>query len=205
MDDIRSYLAPVIIIGIIAIIFAIYLARDVMRKDTGTPEMRDISDRIFEGALAYLKRQYRTISILAIVVAIVLGVIVYFFENDHQRTRALVTSLSFLYGAALSGISGFIGMYVAVRSNIRTAAGARKGLAEAMNVALRGGAVSGFLVVALALLGVASVYLAVYQFAEGPLATWRRHRTGSSDLPSVRVSWRCLPSSAVVFIPKPLT
>ncbi|HEU5131688.1 MAG TPA: sodium/proton-translocating pyrophosphatase, partial [Pyrinomonadaceae bacterium] len=121
MDDIRSYLAPVIIIGVIAIIFAIYLARDVMRKDTGTPEMRDIADRIFEGALAYLKRQYRTIAILALIVSVVLGVLVYFFENDHQTTRALVTSLSFLFGAALSGISGFIGMYVAVRSNIRTA------------------------------------------------------------------------------------
>jgi K(+)-stimulated pyrophosphate-energized sodium pump len=171
LDDIRSYLAPVIIIGVIAIIFAIYLARDVMRKDTGTPEMRDISDRIFEGALAYLKRQYRTIALLALVVAVVLAVLVYFFENEHQTTRALVTSLSFLFGAALSGISGFIGMYVAVRSNIRTAAGARNSLAEAMNVALRGGAVSGFLVVALALLGVASVYLAVYQFAEGALPT----------------------------------
>jgi K(+)-stimulated pyrophosphate-energized sodium pump len=168
LDEIGSYLAPVIIIGIIAVLFAIYLARDVMRKDTGTPEMRNISDRIFEGALAYLKRQYRTIALLAIVVAIVLGVLVYFFENDHQTTRAIVTSLSFLYGAALSGIAGFIGMYVAVRSNIRTAAGARKSLADAMSVALRGGAVSGFLVVALALLGVASVYLAVYQFAEGP-------------------------------------
>jgi len=171
LDDIRSYLAPVIIIGIIAVLFAIYLARDVMRKDTGTPEMRNISDRIFEGALAYLKRQYRTIALLSIVVAIILGVLVYFFENDHQTTRALITALSFLFGAALSGISGFIGMYVAVRSNIRTAAGARKSLADAMNVALRGGAVSGFLVVALALLGVASVYLAVYQFAEGPLET----------------------------------
>ncbi len=171
MDDIRTYLAPVIIIGVIAIIFAVYLARDVMRKDTGTPEMRDISDRIFEGALAYLKRQYRTITFLALIVAVVLGVLVYFFENDQQTTRALVTSLSFLFGAFLSGISGFIGMYVAVRSNIRTAAGARNSLAEAMNVALRGGAVSGFLVVALALLGVASVYLAVYQFAEGALPT----------------------------------
>src|SRR5690606_21057235 len=138
---------------------------------TGTPEMRDIADRIFEGALAYLKRQYRTIALLSIVVAVVLGVLVYFFEKEHQSTRALVTSISFLFGAALSGISGFIGMYVAVRSNIRTAAGARKSLAEAMNVALRGGAVSGFLVVALALLGVAAVYLVVYQFAEGALPT----------------------------------
>lgn len=171
MDDIRSYLAPVIIIGIIAVLFAIYLARDVMRKDTGTPEMRNIADRIFEGALAYLKRQYRTIAMLSVVVAIILGVLVYFFENDHQSTRAIITAVSFLFGAALSGISGFIGMYVAVRSNIRTAAGARKSLADAMTVALRGGAVSGFLVVALALLGVASVYLVVYQFAEGALET----------------------------------
>jgi K(+)-stimulated pyrophosphate-energized sodium pump len=129
--------------------------------------MQDIAGRIFEGALAYLKRQYRTIALLAIVVAVVIGVLVALFEKDHETERGIITAVAFLVGAALSGLSGFIGMYVAVRSNIRTAAGARKNLGEALIVALRGGAVSGFLVVALALLGVGGVYAVVYQFAEG--------------------------------------
>jgi K(+)-stimulated pyrophosphate-energized sodium pump len=171
LDDIVSYLAPVFIIGALAIAFAIYLARDVIRRDTGTPEMQGIADRILEGALAYLRRQYETIAILAVIVSAVIGVLVYLFENDHESTRAIVTSAAFLVGALMSGISGFIGMYIAVRSNIRTAAGARKSLSEALTIALRGGAVSGFLVVALALTGVAAVYAVVYQFAEGALPT----------------------------------
>ncbi len=171
MDDVSSYLLPVFIIGGIAIAFAAYLARDVMRRETGTPEMRAVSDLIFEGAMAYMRRQYRTIAILAVVVMAVLGVVVYLVENEHQSQRALVTAGAFILGAALSGISGFIGMYVAVRANIRTAAGARKNLGEALTVALRGGAVSGFLVVALSLIGVGAIYGIVYQFAEGALPT----------------------------------
>ena len=116
--------------------------------------MQDIASRIFEGAIAYLNRQYRTIAVLAIVVAVVIGVLVAIFENEHQIERGIITSVAFLFGAVLSGLSGFIGMYVAVRSNIRTAAAARRTLGEALTVALRGGAVSGFLVVALGLLGV---------------------------------------------------
>jgi K(+)-stimulated pyrophosphate-energized sodium pump len=171
LDSIGSYLLPVFIIGGIAIAFAAYLARDVMRRDTGTPEMRAVSDLIFEGAMAYMRRQYRTIAMLAVVVTVVLGVIVYLVEKEHEQTRAIVTAGAFLLGAFLSGVSGFIGMYVAVRANIRTAAGARNNLAEALTVALRGGAVSGFLVVALSLIGVGAIYGIVYQFAEGVLPT----------------------------------
>ena len=119
MDSISSYLLPVFIIGGIAIAFAAYLARDVMRRDTGTPEMRAVSDLIFEGAMAYMRRQYQTIAMLAVVVTVVLGIIVYLVENEHQQTRAIVTAGAFLLGAFLSGLSGFIGMYVAVRANIR--------------------------------------------------------------------------------------
>ncbi|MEA2531162.1 MAG: K(+)-stimulated pyrophosphate-energized sodium pump, partial [Thermomicrobiales bacterium] len=167
MDEKVLYMLPVLIFGVLAILFAGWLARDVFSRDQGTTEMQDIAGRIFEGALAYLKRQYRTIALLAIVVAVVIGVLVALFEKDHETERGIITAVAFLVGAALSGLSGFIGMYVAVRSNIRTAAGARKNLGEALIVALRGGAVSGFLVVALALLGVGGVYAVVYQFAEG--------------------------------------
>lgn len=167
MDERFLYTLPVLVFGLIAIAFAGWLARDVMARDTGTPSMQDISNRIFEGALAYLNRQYRTIAMLAVVVAIGIGILVAIFEDNHQVSRGIITSLAFLIGAALSGVAGFVGMYVAVRSNIRTAAAARRSLGEALTVALRGGAVSGFLVIAGGLLGILIVYYLVYIFAEG--------------------------------------
>ena len=145
------------------------MARDVLARSRGTEKMQDISNRIFEGAIAYLNRQYRTIAILAIVTAVVMGILVAIFEREHQFERGLITGLAFLLGAILSGLSGFIGMYVAVRSNVRTAAAAEKGIGDALVVALRGGAVSGFLVMALGLLGVLAVYGIVFGFAEGAM------------------------------------
>lgn len=167
MDDKLLYSLPVIIFGVLAIAFAGWLARDVLGRDTGTPEMQKVSNAIYQGALAYLKRQYKTIGMLAIVTAIVMGILVGIFEKEHQTARGVITSLSFIFGAALSGLSGFIGMYVAVRSNIRTASAARRSLGEALIVSLRGGAVSGFLVIAMGMLGVLGVYWAVYSFADG--------------------------------------
>jgi K(+)-stimulated pyrophosphate-energized sodium pump len=167
LDDKLLYSLPVIILGVLAIAFAGWLARDVLGRDSGTPEMQKVSNAIYQGALAYLKRQYRTIGMLAIVTAIVMGILVAIFENEHQAARGIITSLSFIFGAALSGLSGFIGMYVAVRSNIRTASAARRSLGEALTVSLRGGAVSGFLVISMGLLGVLGVYWVVYNFAEG--------------------------------------
>jgi K(+)-stimulated pyrophosphate-energized sodium pump len=128
--------------------------------------MQDIAARIFKGANAYLNRQYSTIAKLAFVVAIIMGVLVALFENHNQLERGIITAISFLIGAALSGLSGFIGMTVAVKSNVRTAAAATKGVGQALTVALRGGAVSGFLVIALGLLGISAVYWIVYLFAE---------------------------------------
>jgi K(+)-stimulated pyrophosphate-energized sodium pump len=170
LDEKLLYALPVVIFGILAVGFAIWLARDVLSRDRGTSGMQDISDRIFEGAVAYLNRQYRTIFTLAIVVAAVMGVLVAIFEKEHQTARGVVTAIAFLVGAVLSGISGFIGMYVAVKSNVRTAAAAQQGTGPALVVALRGGAVSGLLVIALGLMGVLGVYGVVYQFADGNLA-----------------------------------
>jgi K(+)-stimulated pyrophosphate-energized sodium pump len=170
LDEKVLYALPVVIFGILAVGFAFWLARDVLSRDRGTPQMQDISDRIFEGAVAYLNRQYRTIFALAIVVAAIMGILVAIFENEHQRARGVVTAIAFLVGALLSGISGFIGMYVAVKSNVRTAAAAQQGTGPALVVARRGGAVSGLLVISLGLMGVLGVYAVVYQFAEGNLA-----------------------------------
>ena len=145
------------VIGVIGVIFALFLARDILARDTGTKEMEAIGKAIFQGATAYLRRQYQTIAIFAIVAAVLVGALIGGFTDFDRGWR---TSVSFLVGAFLSGLSGFIGMYVAVQSNMRTASAARRSLGEALTVSLRGGAVSGFLVVSLSLLGVAAIFYA---------------------------------------------
>jgi K(+)-stimulated pyrophosphate-energized sodium pump len=148
--------------GIIAVAFAAYLARDVLSRDTGTPGMQEVAGAIFEGAMAFLNRQYRTIWMIAIGAAVLLGIVLFALEPDRSVAFDLGwrTSVSFLVGAACSSLAGFIGMYIAVKSNLRTAAAAQRSLQEAITVALRGGAVSGILVVALSLLGVALIFYA---------------------------------------------
>jgi len=154
------------IAGLVTVIFAVLLARDVLRRDPGTPKMKEIGDMIFEGAWAFLKRQYSTIGMLSLVVAIIIGVLVAFLggEKGIEGMTAFGigwrTAVAFLVGAFCSAISGFIGMYIAVKSNVRCAAGAQKSLKEAVTIALRGGAVSGFLITALSLIGVTAIFFA---------------------------------------------
>jgi len=150
--------------GVFAVVFAILLIRDILRRDTGSPEMQKIGDMILEGALAFLRRQYTTIGIIALITAVIVGVLVGFLRGEEgipDMTKwgiAWHTAVAFLVGAFCSAISGYIGMYISVKSNVRCAAGARKSLNEAVTVALRGGAVSGFLIVALSLIGVTVMY-----------------------------------------------
>jgi K(+)-stimulated pyrophosphate-energized sodium pump len=156
--------------GIAAVLFALYLARDVMSRDTGTPEMVAVGDTIREGADAFVRRQYTTIGVLALVGAVVIGVVIGIVETAEVADVpslagppiGILTAIAFLVGAACSMASGIIGMFVSVRSNVRTAAAARTSLVGAVQVAMRGGAVSGFLVVALSLLGVWGIFT-VYQ------------------------------------------
>jgi len=161
------WLAVPIVASLAAMGFALYLARWVLGNDTGSPAMRKVSDAIFTGAQAFLRRQYQTIAILAVVVAIVIGILLAVLTtvthtgSDPAWVVGVRTALAFLFGAVCSGTAGFIGMQVAVRSNIRTASAAKRGLGAALRVSLWGGAVSGFLVIALSLLGVTIVYLAV--------------------------------------------
>ncbi len=160
------------IAGLIGVGFAVYLMRDVLGRDTGTQEMQDVASRIVEGANAFLRRQYTTIAILAGVSAVLVGVLLALIPASTQGTTVdnltlgILTGVAFLLGATASGVSGYIGMYVAVRSNLRTASAARRSLGEALTVALRGGAVSGFLVVSLSLLGVFLIYF-VYSALAG--------------------------------------
>jgi K(+)-stimulated pyrophosphate-energized sodium pump len=163
--DLLQLIIPVA--GLAAVLFALYLARDVLVRDTGTKEMQDVAGTIFEGAVAFIRRQYTTIAMLAVVGGLIItGVITIFETKDVADTDVFGfdlgwrTGIAFLVGAACSMASGIIGMYISVKSNVRTAAAARRSLVEAVQVAMRGGAVSGFLVVALSLLGVWGIFAA---------------------------------------------
>ena len=142
-----------------AVLFAIWLAFDVLKRDKGTASMQEVAGTILEGANAFLSRQYRTIGILAVVTSVVVAAIVGIFKESTEV--GLLTGIAFIVGALASGVSGYIGMSIAVRANGRTAAAAQSSLADAINTSLRGGAVSGFLVVALSLIGVSSIF-AIY-------------------------------------------
>jgi K(+)-stimulated pyrophosphate-energized sodium pump len=151
--------------GLAAIAFALYLAWDVLRADIGTEAMQEIAGTIFEGAVAFIRRQYRTIGLLALGGAVVIGLVIALVEGKEVADTSIFgaelgirTGVAFLVGAACSMASGIIGMYISVKSNLRTAAAARSSLVRAVQVAMRGGAVSGFLVVALSLLGVWSIF-----------------------------------------------
>src|SRR5260370_38824508 len=132
-----------------AIVYGIYLTVWLLRQPAGTERMQEISRAVQEGAAAYLRRQYITIAAVAVVPFLVLG-----FYNKLGWGAAV----GFLIGAVLSASAGFIGMNVAVRSNVRTAEAAKSGLKPALNVAFRAGSVTGLLVVGLGLLGVAGYY-----------------------------------------------
>ncbi len=151
--------------GIAAIAFALYLAWDVLRADTGTAAMQEIAGTIFEGAVAFIRRQYRTIGLLALGGAVLIGLVIALVEGKEVADTSIFgpelgirTGVAFLVGAACSMASGIIGMFISVKANLRTAAAAQHSLVRAVQVAMRGGAVSGFLVVALSLLGVWSIF-----------------------------------------------
>src|SRR3982075_3497437 len=175
---------PVVLLaGIIAILFAAWLARDVLSQDRGTKAMQEVASLIFEGAMAFLNRQYRTIAVLALAAAVIIGVLIGALANDPGH--GLRTAIAFLVGAFCSGLAGFIGMFIAVQANLRPAAAAQTSVKAAINVALRGGAVSGFLVVALSLLGVLGIYAAFGGFNAAPVGATAAQRLvdGVSSVP----------------------
>jgi len=133
--------------GLAAVLFAVVLIFLVLRMPTGNDRMREIAAAIQEGASAYLNRQYTVIAIIGVVIAVVIGLFI------NWKTAVL-----FVIGAVLSAAAGYVGMNIAVRSNLRTAEAARSGLDQALQVAFRGGAVTGFMVVGLGLLGVSAAY-----------------------------------------------
>jgi K(+)-stimulated pyrophosphate-energized sodium pump len=133
--------------GVIAVLYGIFTSRQVLGMSPGNARMIEVSAAIQEGAGAYLRRQYTTIAIVGIIVAIIIGI---FLKP--------LSAVAFLIGAILSGAAGFIGMNISVRANVRTAEAARKSLQSGLTTAFRAGAVTGLLVAGLALLAIAVLF-----------------------------------------------
>jgi len=148
MDSMYYWLA--IVSGALALVYSLWASRSVLAAPTGTDRMREIAAAIQEGAQAYLNKQYTAIVIVGVIVAIVLFV-----------ALSKLSALGFVIGAVLSGATGYVGMNVSVRANVRTAEAARNGLAPALAIAAKSGAITGLLVVGLGLIGVAGYYMAL--------------------------------------------
>ena len=137
----------VIACGVIAVLYGIIASRSILAASAGTERMQEIAGAIQEGASAYLNRQYRTIAMVGVVVAIIL----FYFLGSQA-------AIGFLIGAILSGAAGYVGMLISVRANVRTTEASRQGLAQGLSIAFRSGAVTGMLVAGFALLSIAGYY-----------------------------------------------
>src|SRR6058998_3779909 len=160
----------VMLISVLSLAFAVYLAREVLAADEGTPQMQEIAGAIKEGAEAFLRRQNATIFVIGLGVAALIFVLYAFVRppNIHDPATpfnmAIATTLAFMFGALCSGVSGYIGMFVSIRANLRTASAVRSSLNRALQIAIRGGAVSGLFVVAMSLLGVGGLFVLLRAF-----------------------------------------
>ncbi len=146
-----------LILGLVGIGFVIWQSRNVLAEDTGTDKMREIAAAIQEGAKAFLVREYSYLAVFVVVVAIIIG----FFLNWQ-------TAVAFVVGAIASGAAGYLGMFIAVRANVRTAAAAERSLNDGLRVAFGSGSVMGMAVVSFSIIGISALYLAFGSSAASP-------------------------------------
>jgi len=146
MQNLLPYVLGAAILGIV---YAAYLAQRILALPEGDEKMKSIAAAIQEGAMAFLNRQYRTVLVIGVIVFVLIGLV---------PSLGWTVAAGFAVGAVLSALAGYVGMFVSVRANVRTAEAAKKGISEAMDVAVKGGAVTGLMVVGLGLLGVAGFF-----------------------------------------------
>ncbi|HOB29845.1 MAG TPA: sodium-translocating pyrophosphatase [Bacillota bacterium] len=144
-----------LVAGAIALLFAMFLRSKVASHDPGTEEMMEIAGAIHEGAMTFLKRQYKSLAVFVVVVAIIIFIAGYFSPPDAMRPE---TAIAFIIGSITSALAGYIGMQTATTANVRTTQAAKKDTVSALDVAFSGGAVMGMTVVGLGLLGISIVY-----------------------------------------------
>ncbi len=162
MDNTTVMLYITFAASFLSIGYAVMTAFSVLSKDSGNERMQEIAKAIQEGAYAFLSREYRSIAIVAVVVFAILWAL-----GAKSEHFGLLTALGYLTGAVLSGLAGYIGMVIAVKTNVKTAEEAKNGLAKALSLAFRGGSVTGFLVTGFGLLAISGFYyVSVYIFKQ---------------------------------------
>lgn len=155
--------------GIVALIFVLWRSSWVSKKEVGTEKMAKIAKNIAVGAMAFLRAEYKVLSIFVVALAVILGI-----KGSFEAESNALVALSFVVGALCSGLAGYIGMKVATKANVRTTNAARNSLGKALEVAFAGGSVMGLGVVGLGVLGLSSLFLLYNNYigADWPKACW---------------------------------
>jgi K(+)-stimulated pyrophosphate-energized sodium pump len=174
--EMLAYVCLIYGVIVIAAVVIALLFRYVFKQSKGTEEMQSISNAIRDGAMAFLKRQYITIAKIAVIALIVIFIAVYYGKISNGASAALSiaihTGIAFVVGAFCSALSGYIGMFMSVNCNIRSAQGAKTSLDKALQIAFKGGSVTGLAVTTLSLLGVTTLFL-IFGGASGDSAAMK--------------------------------